>query len=333
MKDISYLTRHYDEKIQKIRQLDAPMNFLFITDQHNRMNQYAEENGILNRKNYELAANAIASMQYILDRCPGISCVVSGGDIGNDYDPNPDKIRASHREVMEALYSLSVPVHCCIGNHDDALGHAIDAGFDNRSYAILPDELHQLCMKYNPTQENYYYVDFEQQHYRLVFLNTSDIPYFPDENGQYPFGWRLEVSDKQAKWLENEALQTNKRIIIFSHSPLHNAGIFGTEGMPDGIKPYDDLLNGPRIYYAVKRCKNVVAMIAGHVHFDNLLYDDGILSVTTLCSLVQEWSPNCPRREFGTITETAFDVFSIKDNLVHITRFGAGNDRIGYLLR
>lgn len=36
MKDLSYLTRHYDEKIARIRALRAPLNFVFITDQHNR---------------------------------------------------------------------------------------------------------------------------------------------------------------------------------------------------------------------------------------------------------------------------------------------------------
>lgn len=89
MNSVSYLTDHYDEKIQKIQRINAPLNFVFITDQHNRMNQYAKENGIVNLTGYELAVNAIDSIQYILDRCPNISCVISGGDIGNDYHPDP----------------------------------------------------------------------------------------------------------------------------------------------------------------------------------------------------------------------------------------------------
>ena len=333
MRDLSYLTDHYDEKIRQIRDFDAPLNFIFITDQHNRMNQYAVEYGILDLPGYELGVDAVDSMRYILDRCPNIRCVVSGGDSGNDYHPDPAAVRASHQEIMDALYRLPVPVHCCIGNHDDGLGHAIDAGFDTRRYAILPAELHRLCMRCNPTPENYYYTDFEDLGYRFVFLNTSDKPYETDADGQYPFGWRLEISNRQAKWLETEALDTQNRIIVFSHAPLHNAGIFGTEGMPMGIKPYDDTLNGPRAYLAVKRCPKVVAMIAGHVHYDNLLYDDRILSITSLCSLAQEWAPGCPRREFGTITETAFDVFSVRDDLIRITRFGAGTDRVGVILQ
>lgn len=331
MNDLSYLTDHYDEKIKQIKEANAPLNFVFITDEHNRLNEYAVKG---EPGKFELAANAIHSIQYILDRCPEISFVVSGGDIGNDYDPDPAKMRASHQEVMDALYSLSVPVYCTVGNHDDGIGNAVDRGDpDIRRIAIFPEEMHALCMKYNPTRENYYYINDPTLPYRYVFLNTSDKAYFADSEEKEPFGWRLEASNKQAEWLEEDALKTDREIFIFSHSPIHNAGIFGSEGMPQGIKPYDDLLNGPRIYYAIKHCPNVIAMIAGHVHYDNLLYDDGILSITSLCSFVQEWAPGCPKREYGTITETAFDVFSVTGEKVVITRFGAGEDRVGCILR
>ena len=331
MNDLTYLTSHYDEKIRRIKETGAPLNFIFITDMHNRLNQWAVKSA---PGQYELAANAIRSMQYILDRCPEISFVVSGGDIGNDYDPDPAKMRASHQEVMDALYGLSVPVHCVIGNHDDGIGNSLDRGNRNiREVGIFPEEMHALCMKYSPTKENYYYIDDPKLPYRFVFLNTSDKAYFADLEEKEPFGWRLEASNRQAEWLEGDALKTDREIFIFSHSPIHNAGIFGSEGMPLGIKPYDDLFNGPRIYYAIKHCPQVRAMIAGHVHYDNLLYDDRILSITSLCSFVQEWAPGCPKREFGTITETAFDVFSVTEEKLVITRFGAGEDRVGTFLR
>lgn len=331
MNDLRYLTDHYDEKIKQIKEANAPLNFVFITDEHNRLNEYAVKG---EPGKFELAANAIHSIQYILDRCPEISFVVSGGDIGNDYDPDPAKMRASHQEVMDALYSLSVPVYCTVGNHDDGIGNAVDRGDpDIRRIAIFPEEMHALCMKYNPTRENYYYINDPTLPYRYVFLNTSDKAYFADLEEKEPFGWRLEASNKQAEWLEEDALKTDREIFIFSHSPIHNAGIYGSENVPLGIKPYDDLLNGSRIYHAIKQCPNVIAMIAGHVHYDNLLYDDGILSITSLCSLAQEWAPGCPKREYGTITETAFDVFSVTGEKVVITRFGAGEDRVGCILR
>jgi UDP-2,3-diacylglucosamine pyrophosphatase LpxH len=335
MTDLRYLTDHYDAKIQRVRDIGAPLNFLFMTDMHNRLNHGGTlRTGERLHRPYELAKDHIASLQYVLDRCPSISFVVCGGDIGNDYDHDPAAIRRSHQEVMDAFYALSVPVHCCVGNHDDALGNATDRGVRNAPYVLLPDEMHRLCMKYNPTPENYYFIDLPDQPYRLIFLNSCDRPYEPDAEGEYPFGWRLEISNRQAQWLEDEALRTGRKIIVFSHAPLRNEGIFGTEGQAANyIKPYDDTLNAPRVYHALQHCPRVIAMIHGHVHYDNLLYRDGMVTVTTLCSLVQEWAPSCPRRVFGTITETAFDVFSIKDGVLYVTRFGAGEDRIATLLR
>ena len=43
MEDIGYLTDHYDEKIERIKRIGAPLNFVFITDQHNRLNEYTNE--------------------------------------------------------------------------------------------------------------------------------------------------------------------------------------------------------------------------------------------------------------------------------------------------
>ena len=320
MRNVSYLTSSYDEKIDRIKAIDAPLNFIFITDQHNEFRHSTVE--------------AVESMNYILERCPEISCVISGGDIGNDYDPLPEGFRKSVRDMMDALYRLPVPVHCCIGNHDDYLGNCIDHGWDTRN-AILPDEMHKLCMKYNPTEKNYYYSDIDTAEggYRFVFLNSSDKPFYTDENGQYPFGWRLEFSNEQADWFEKEALNTDRRIIVFCHSPLSNAGMYGSDGLPDGIKPYDDTLNAPRVYYHAKNCKNVIAIVVGHVHYDNVHFDGDLPTVSTLSAYRARWDHGCPERVIGTSSETAFDVISVKGNRMFLTRFGAGIDRELVLLR
>ena len=333
MRDLRYLTDHYDDKIRRIRAIGAPLNFVFITDEHNRLNQYdLKKRGIDDPRRYELAVNAIDSIQYILDRCPEIRFVINGGDVGNDYSPDPLAIRQSCREVFDALYRLSVPVHCCVGNHDDALGNAIARGFDTSVFGILPDEMHTLCMKYNPTPENYYYFDTDPD-YRIVILNSSDKPYLQDKNGQYPFGWRLEISNKQMEWFENDALNTDRKIILICHSPLHNAGIYGTFDAPEGIKPYDDTLNAPRAYYDILHSPQVIVQICGHVHYDNIVYDGTLPTITTLSSFAQEWAPASPKRAMGTITETAFDVFSFTDDVIYMTRFGAGTDREAHILR
>ena len=54
-------------------------------------------------------------------------------------------------------------------------------------YVVLPDEMHEICMKNNPTDGNYY-IDHDAKDggYRLVFLNTSDKDYYINpETGLY----------------------------------------------------------------------------------------------------------------------------------------------------
>ena len=84
--------------------------------------------------------------------------------------------------------------------------------------------MHRLCMKNNPTKEKYIIMwILDEQNYRFAFLNTSDIPYFLNEENQYPFGWRLEVlTDRQMAGAGGAV--NRQENLIFSHLPLHNAG-------------------------------------------------------------------------------------------------------------
>ena len=332
MKNISYLTDHYASGIQRINSINAPINFIFFTDAHNRMNEYVAKNKICPDSNYELAVDHIRSLQYIIDRCPGIQCVVSGGDMGNDYDEDSQKYLFSLQEVADALHALSIPAYCITGNHDDGLGVARMKNLDPGEHVLLPRDFHRMFQPNIEGDVNYFYIDFPG--YRFVFLDTSDKVYLRDENGDYPFYWELAVSDKQINWFRNVASATDSRIIVFSHSPIHNAGVIGTCGENSLIKPFDDLRGGPMLYHSMISNPKVVANICGHVHYDNIVYqDNNLLTISSQCSCAQEWDPTCPRREYGTVTETAFDVFSIKDNIIYITRFGAGNDRIAAIQR
>ena len=57
MHDTKYLTDHYDEKIKRINDIDAPINFVFITDMHHNMNrmivEYNIRTGGFSGKKYE----------------------------------------------------------------------------------------------------------------------------------------------------------------------------------------------------------------------------------------------------------------------------------------
>ncbi len=341
MGKLSYLTESYDEKIKRIHAIGAPFNFVFITDMHNRLNEldFTYNNVPFEPAERSFAVNTVESIEYILQRCPQISYVISGGDIGNDYDPDPKAIRDSYVEIMDALHALSVPVHHCIGNHDDVTGDFRTGSYGNvnfsADYAVLPDEMHRLCMRTNPTDENYYYIDHDAPDggYRMVFLNTSDKVYtINPQTGLYDN--YVEISRRQAEWLENEALATERRVIVFSHVPVSPIGIYGAGGPPTRYTDKNELINGDYVYRILKNSPNVIAQIAGHVHADNVHMDGDLPTITTLCSLIQQLpGMKMPDRAVGGCTETAFDVFSVKGDRLYITRFGAGEDRTADIRR
>lgn len=342
-KDLSYLTDYYDAKIDRINKLNAPLNFIFYTDPHNGLSQWdcAKHEDYL-PGDYESAADTVCSMQYIIDRLPHLKCVVCGGDLGNDYNDDPQLVHKSIKEVMEALYGLSVPVHCCIGNHDDCVtASSLERkksfpeykGEDKppvSEYILYPEDLHRICMKYNPTDENYYYTDFDDLGYRFIFLNTSDFYYGFDKSGKLIYPMINSVSNEQAYWF-SKAVDTDKKVIVFSHAPIRNEGHF-----PDCTKQLEDMVNGGLIWNIMQSSENVIASFAGHLHYDNIVYSGNLVSIDTQCAsglLKGKWDPACPEREFGTITESAFDVVSVTDKVIYCTRFGAGTDRTARIIR
>lgn len=342
-KDLSYLTDHYDSKIEKVKKINAPLNFIFYTDPHNGLSEWdCRKHEDYAADDFESALNTAASMQYIIDRLPNLKCVVCGGDLGNDYHDDPDKAHESIVQIMDELYRLSVPVHCCIGNHDDCVISSYLEPLKSfprfeqgkkppvSEYILYPCELHEICMKYNPTDKNYYFTDFEDLGYRFVFLNTSDFYYGFDDNGELIHPFAVGVSREQVFWFR-EAVNTDKKIIVFAHSPISMKGHF-----PDCTKQFEHMINGDWLWHEMQRADNVLALIAGHLHYDNIVYDGKLVAIDTQSGTgvyKGKWDPASPKREFGTITETAFDVISIKDDVIYCTRFGVGEDRVARIIR
>ncbi len=311
MKDLRFLTDHYDEKIERIKKINAPLNFIFITDLHFSLNKLGNEiRGIEGQ--YEWATDHIASMQYILDRCP-IDFLVCGGDVVNEETD----LRGTMTEVLDAFNKLNIPIHRVVGNHDDGVAYALWAKLDAVSFCINAEEMHRLWMQCSPTEENYYYFDTPQG-YRFVLLNTSDKPH----EKQYTMGHQMIVSEKQLAWLKNEALNTENKVITVSHAPLHQMS-----AREISRKPNPAIIGGEELRNILHESGKVVAMICGHEHHDMMAYDGPILSISTNCDMMQECNPSCPVRVAGTINEECFDVVSIKDDMMYLTRFGAGHDR------
>ncbi len=330
MKDLSYLTDFYDEKIQRVKEIGAPLNFIFYTDPHNRLSEWdCPKHPDYAPTDFESAVDTIRSMNYILERLPELDCLVCGGDLGCDYNTDPQKMHESIEETMDELYKLPIPVHCVIGNHDDCICAPY---FENNGVAfqdaiLYPEDLHRICMKNNPTKENYYYHDFEEKGYRFIFLNTSDFHYGFDEQGELIHPIIVGVSREQVLWFR-EAVKTDKKVIVVSHSPIRSAGHY-----PDCTKGHEDMANGDWLWYEMQQAENVVACFSGHFHFDNIVYDGKLVSITTDAGTALYHGGASHYREFGTISETCFDIISIKDEVIYCTRFGAGYDRIARIIR
>ena len=125
----------------------------------------------------------VTALEAVLRDAGAVDDVYCAGDYV-DYGTDP-------REAIAWVKSHGV--HCVIGNHDDATAMAEQEG-DN-AIAILPDEMHEICMKYNPTPNNYYYADLPSSDYRFVFLNSCDRPYRIGENGRFIQDYPLEISN------------------------------------------------------------------------------------------------------------------------------------------
>ena len=81
-KDLSYLTDYYDEKIERVKKINAPLNLIFYTDPHNGLSEWdCPKHDDYKEDDFESAIDTVRSMQYIIDRLPNLKCVVCGGDL------------------------------------------------------------------------------------------------------------------------------------------------------------------------------------------------------------------------------------------------------------
>lgn len=121
------------------------------------------------------------------------------------------------------------------------------------------------------TTGSYCYIDFPEKNIRLIVLNSYDSPYELDSNGKsaYPLTDYGAYSKAQVEWVANDALQTTKEVIIFSHVALTGTP-FTRDGGPRTFKQsssgddywigntelmkaiLDDFINGKDVYHTTR---------------------------------------------------------------------------------
>ncbi len=335
----------------------SDLRFAFLTDLHYK---FIEE--------MQVSVSNIVHAVNELSKSSKIDFLCFGGDNVGNYPPSPEE----HIEMMAELASLlaqcEVPVIFVQGNHDDNSIHGRLSPVSNvcRIGANVPDEVQydvlfaasEKCPDFHGggNKALYGYFDAEEANTRVIFLNSSDVPYRV-ENGImiYNQQWDFGYTEPQLSWLCDTALKDAPENVIFiQHRPFdkeyseEGETVYNRDAL-DGITAA--FIRGARAQFISAhedfgyclfadfggKKHRVPARIAGHNHADTVLKDQlGLLSITTMLGgrnnsgLAAGDDGVKYSHEPFTAVETSFDIFTFspEEYTLTATRYGAGKDRV-----
>lgn len=180
----------------------------------------------------------------------------------------------------------------------------------------------------------YFYVENKMQKTRFIVIDQ----YEGETITSQVWGLGNKISQEQYDWLCNVALNVEDyNFIIFTHTSSDST-LKGYEQILLPLHGIMSAINNKTTYeynqneiainvdYTATTSK-VICNIAGHAHKDLNNTQDGVLTILTACD---SWlSDDGITRTPSTITENAFDVFSIDytNKTIKTTRIGAGSNR------
>lgn len=213
----------------------------------------------------------------------------------------------------------------------------------------------------------YFYVDDRLNKIRFICLNSTDLTYVTEEYIDTD-GTKYDIMVTQHNKMKYAAIrqtqldfvvkaltdiESDYSVVVISHIPLAPCETGGITGNDKDVVNGDILIEVLRafknkteysgstkesiaeVYKVSVQCNftnnkgdTIIACIAGHTHYDNIVTYNDIPFVTTL-NFGTDKNLDSPAKDDGTPTESAFDIFTINTNArtVNITRIGAGNDR------
>ena len=303
-----------------------------------------------------------------LNRSEKIDFLCLGGDNVGNYPPSPEAHVEMMAELAQLLSHCEVPVFCVQGNHDDNSIHGRISPVSNVCHVgtNVPDSVQynvlfagsEKCPHFHGggNKALYGYFDCEEASTRVIFLNSSGVPYRV-ENGimMYNQQWNFGYTEAQLSWLCDTALAgAPENVIFIQHIPFDTER---TEDMNETVYNRDALdkiteafIRGSRVQLISShedfgyclfadfggKKHRVPARIAGHVHIDTARRDElGLLSVTTM--LGGRANSGQAAGDDGEIythapfsaAETSLDIFTFspEEYTLTATRYGAGKDR------
>lgn len=327
---------------------DNIVNIAFITDNH-----HEEDADPWSKKAY--SGKSLEHYQWFaqstLRTKPDIA-IANGDNVnGNTYRPTLVWTTMHVWAMLSTVY-LKTALFMLPGNHDTGIGQTPKlVAEDAMTEHDLKNAYHTVKPLYGEVRNGdslYFYKDLPNKKVRVIGLNSSDMPWTTDTQGNYVHN-RLEEAGfgvAQLKWLADVALKlpdNSWQVVFFFHHPLSNSTFYNAQALIDIIKAFknggsvvinrsdvDDMqIVGLKVDFTTQGAGTVIGVFNGHYHADSqdLTTLNGTPIVVTDASLSNSIGEQLERR--NTVNEDCWETISIDTNArtIHCYRFGRGSDR------
>lgn len=327
---------------------DNIVNIAFITDNHHQ-----EDADPWSK--YSYSGKSLEHYQWFaqgtLRTKPDIA--IANGDNINGDTYRPTLIWTTmHVWAMLSTVYLKTALFMLPGNHDSGVGQTPKlVAKDAMTEHDLKNAYHTVKPLYGEVRNGdslYFYKDLPDKKVRVIGLNSSDMPWITDSQGNYVHN-RLEEAGfgvAQLKWLADVALKlpdNSWQVVFFFHHPLSTSTFYNAQALIDIIKAFknggsvvinrsdvDDMqIVGLKADFTTQGAGTVIGVFNGHYHADSqdLTTLNGTPIVITDASLSNSIGEQLKRR--NTPNEDCWETISINTNArtIHCYRFGRGADR------
>lgn len=327
---------------------DNIVNIAFITDNH-----HEEDADPWTKKAY--SGKSLEHYQWFaqgtLRTKPDVA-IANGDNInGNTYRPTMVWTTMHVWAMLSTVY-LKTALFMLPGNHDSGVGQTPKlVAEDAMTEHDLKNAYHTVKPLYGEVRNGdslYFYKDLTDKKVRVIGLNSSDMPWTTDSQGNYVHN-RLEEAGfglAQLKWLADVALKlpdNSWQVVFFFHHPLSSSTFYNAQALIDIIKAFknggsvvinrsdvDDMqIVGLKADFTTQGAGTVIGVFNGHYHADSqdLTTLNGTPIVVTDASLSNSIGEQLGRR--NTVNEDCWETISIDTNArtIHCYRFGRGSDK------
>lgn len=213
--------------------------------------------------------------------------------------------------IMWDLKGLGVPIYLTLGNYD--------SNYFKQNPEWMSEE--EQSKFYLNRQKPWYYIDFEKQNLRCIFLHSFNHR----EHIRYGF------SPEEIEWVREvlAKMPQNMKVLVFAHVPLLPKMHYWSKE----IRNSSEMLQVLEEH--VQQGGTILAYVHGHNHADQICYDKSFPIVSIGCAKCEDFKDKKPKgsvtydRKMGTVSQELWDVMIVDtdENRLEYVRFGAGEDR------